>query len=150
MTGQCTTEADTAVATPLRKVEPDSVPTDYDLLPYPSMPLAYTQPAHLAALATLFGLAPPNAEQARVLELGCAAGGNIIPLAARFPQASFLGIDLSQRHIADGQDRIATLGLCNVRLQQSDLTTLELGNEEFDYIICHGVFSWVPEAARDE
>ena len=94
-----------------RHIAAHSVPTDYDLLPYPSMPIAYTQPAHLAALGTLFGLAPPAAEHARVLELGCAAGGNIIPLAARFPEASFLGIDLSQRHIADGQDRIAALGL---------------------------------------
>src|SRR5476649_693556 len=84
---------------------------DYDLLPYPSMPIAYTQPAHLAALGTLFGLAPPAAEHARVLEFGCAAGGNIIPLAVRFPEASFLGIDLSQRHIADGQARIDKLGL---------------------------------------
>ena len=122
---------------------------DYDLLPYPSMPIAYTQPAHLAALATLFGLVPPAAECARVLELGCASGGNIIPLAARFPGASFLGIDLSQRHIADGRDRIATLGLENVRLEKGDLTTLDLAGVEFDYIICHGVFSWVPKPVQD-
>ncbi len=59
---------------------------DYDLLPYPSMPITHTQPAHLAALARLFGAEAPSVERARVLELGCAAGGNIIPLAARFPQ----------------------------------------------------------------
>src|SRR5262245_66566311 len=56
---------------------------DFDQLPYPSMPFAYTQPAHLAALAALYGLEPPRAASARVLELGCASGGNIIPLAAR-------------------------------------------------------------------
>jgi methyltransferase-like protein len=122
---------------------------DYDLLPYPSMPIVHTQPAHLAALGALFGLAPPAADRARVLEFGCAAGGNIIPLAARFPAASFLGIDLSQRHVADGRNYIAALGLDNVRLQQADLTTLDLGGEQFDYIICHGVFSWVPKAAQD-
>jgi SAM-dependent methyltransferase len=122
---------------------------DYDLLPYPSMPIAYTQPAHLAALGILFGMAPQAAERARVLEFGCAAGGNIIPLAVRFPAASFLGIDLSQRHIADGQDRIAALGLDNIRLQQADLTTFDPGGEQFDYIICHGVFSWVPKTAQD-
>jgi predicted O-methyltransferase YrrM len=128
---------------------PAATHADYDLLPYPSMPIPYTQPAHLAALGTLFGLAPPAADHARVLEFGCAAGGNIIPLAARFPAANFLGIDLSQRHIADGQARIAALGLANVRLQQADLTTLGFGGEQFDYVICHGVFSWVPEAAQD-
>jgi SAM-dependent methyltransferase len=122
---------------------------DYDLLPYPSMPITYTQPAHLAALATLFGIVPPAAECARVLELGCASGGNIIPLAARFPRASFLGIDLSHRHIADGNERIAALGLGNVRLEHGDLTTLDLAGAEFDYIICHGVFSWVPKHVQD-
>src|ERR1700754_323283 len=65
----------------------------YDALPYPAMPITYTQPSHLAALAMLFGLSPANAEHARVLELGCASGGNIIPLASRFPNAHFVGID---------------------------------------------------------
>jgi SAM-dependent methyltransferase len=123
--------------------------SDYDLLPYPSMPITYTQPAHLAALATLFGIAAPAVDRARVLELGCASGGNIIPLAARFPHASFFGIDLSHRHIADGRKRIAALGLTNIRLQQGDLTTLDLAGEQFDYVICHGVFSWVPKPAQD-
>jgi SAM-dependent methyltransferase/methyltransferase-like protein len=122
---------------------------DYDSLPYPSMPMAYTQPAHLAALVTLFGLHPPPVEHARVLELGCAAGGNIIPLAARFPGAAFLGVDLSQRHVDDGRARIAQAGLSNVTLQQGDLTVLDLGDARFDYIICHGVFSWVPKPVQD-
>jgi len=122
---------------------------DYDSLPYPSMPMAYTQPAHLAALATLFGLQAPLADRARVLELGCAAGGNIIPLAARFPDAAFLGIDLSQRHVDDGRARIAQAGLTNVTLNQGDLTVLNLNGERFDYIICHGVFSWVPKPVQD-
>jgi SAM-dependent methyltransferase len=123
--------------------------SDYDVLPYPSMPITHTQPAHLAALAALFGAAAPAVERARVLELGCAAGGNIVPLAARFPHASFAGIDLSERHIADGRARIAALGLENIRLQQGDLATLDLAGEQFDYVICHGVFSWVPKATQD-
>jgi len=122
---------------------------EYDLLPYPSMPFAETQPAHLAALASLFGMTAPDAERARVLELGCASGGNIIPLAARLPQAHFVGFDLSRRHIDDGRKRIAALGLANITLEQADLTTLDLGGQEFDYIICNGVFSWVPPATRE-
>jgi len=122
---------------------------DYDLLPYPSMPITYTQPAHLAALATLFGIAAPAVDRARVLELGCASGGNIIPLAARFPRASFTGVDLSHRHISDGRKRIAALSLENIRLQQGDITTLDLAGEQFDYVICHGVFSWVPKPTQD-
>lgn len=122
---------------------------DYDRLPYPSMPFTDTQPAHLAALAALFGIAAPDVGRARVLELGCAAGGNIIPLAVRFPQASFAGIDLSRRHIDDGGKRIAALALANIRLQQADLTTLDLAGQQFDYVICHGVFSWVPKPTQE-
>jgi SAM-dependent methyltransferase len=135
--------------------EPLTAPTDadaaddYDLLPYPSMPITHTQPAHLAALARLFGASAPEVESARVLELGCAAGGNIIPLAARFPNASFTGIDLSHRHIADGGKRIAALAIDNIRLQQGDLTSLDFAGEQFDYVICHGVFSWVPKLTQD-
>ncbi|HWN50167.1 MAG TPA: class I SAM-dependent methyltransferase [Xanthobacteraceae bacterium] len=121
---------------------------DYNLLPYPSMPFAYTQPAHLAALTALFGLEAPAADSARVLELGCASGGNIIPLAARFPNASFLGIDLSQRQIDDGSRRIAALGISNVEVRQGDLAKIKSFGEQFDYVICHGVFSWVPKAVQ--
>jgi methyltransferase-like protein/trans-aconitate methyltransferase len=113
------------------------------------MPFAYTQPAHLAAITALFGLEAPPADRARVLELGCASGGNIIPLAARFPNARFLGIDLAQRHIADGRQRIAALGLANVELRQGDVTQVAFAGGHFDYVICHGVFSWVPHAAQD-
>src|SRR5262245_16369603 len=94
----------------------------YDELPYPSMPFAYTQPGHLAALATLYGLNAPDAEHAKVLELGCASGGNIIPLAARYPRARFTGMDLSQRHINEGRSRAAALGVRNIDLRQEDLT----------------------------
>ncbi|MGB8399520.1 methyltransferase domain-containing protein [Bradyrhizobium sp.] len=123
--------------------------TDYDLLPYLSMPVAYTQPAHLAGLAALFGIASPAADRARVLELGCASGGNLIPLAARFPEARFLGVDLSARQIADGRKRVAALGLANIELQRADLADLALPADSFDYVICHGVFSWVPPRVQD-
>ena len=122
---------------------------DYDRLPYPSMPFADTQPSRLAALATLFGLDPPGIADANVLELGCAAGGNIIPLAARFPRSRFTGIDLSRRHIDDGRLRAAALGLTNVSLEQADLATLDLSGQRFDYIICNGVFSWVPQPVQE-
>jgi len=122
---------------------------DYNLLPYLSLPAAFTQPAHLGALAALHGLQAPVAEQARVLELGCASGGNLIPLAARFPGARFLGLDLSQRQINDGQRRIAALGLDNIVLRQGDLVEATFAGDPFDYIICHGVFSWVPKVAQD-
>jgi SAM-dependent methyltransferase len=128
---------------------PTEVDCDYNRLPYPSMPFSDTQPAHLGALAALFGIAAPDVERARVLELGCAAGGNIIPLAARFPKATFTGIDLSRRHIDDGRARVAALALANVGLRQANLATLDLAGEQFDYVICNGVFSWVPGSTQE-
>jgi SAM-dependent methyltransferase len=112
------------------------------------MAFPQSQPARLAALGTLFGLSPPAIATARVLELGCAAGGNLIPHAVHFPQARFLGVDLSVRHVEEGRRRIAALGLGNIEIRQGDLTQIELA-ESFDYIVCHGVYSWVPPAARD-
>jgi SAM-dependent methyltransferase/methyltransferase-like protein len=121
---------------------------DYNAVPYVSTAIVQSQPARLFALAKLFGLTPPAMETASILELGCASGGNIIPLAARFPRARFVGIDLTPRHVDEGQARIRALGLTNIEIQQGDVTTLDL-SEGFDCIICHGVYSWVPPAARE-
>jgi len=123
--------------------------TSYDVLPYVSLPIPYTQPGRLAALGLLFGLSPPEASQARVLELGCASGGNIIPLAHRYPGATFTGIDLSTRQVADGTARIAALKLPNISLIAGDLAHTKLEGGPFDYILCHGVMSWVPAAVQD-
>jgi SAM-dependent methyltransferase/methyltransferase-like protein len=122
---------------------------DYNLVPYISKPFPQSQPPRLAALAALFGLSAPPVSQCRVLELGCASGGNIIPLALRFPGSRFRGVDLTERHVRDGQARIAALGLANIRVDQGDIAALDLRAERFDYIVCHGVYSWVPPHVRD-
>ena len=84
-----------------------------------------------------------------MLELGCASGGNIIPLALRYPAARFVGIDLAARHIAEGRARIAACGAGNIALHQGDLAAALPVEGAFDYIICHGVFSWVPPPVQE-
>lgn len=121
----------------------------YDAVPYTSLPVTRLQPARLAALARLFGLAAPDVGKARVLEIGCASGGHLIPLAAAFPGAQYLGIDLSPVQIADGLARIARLGLHNIELQTRSLTDLGPADGQFDYVICHGVYSWIPPDIRE-
>ena len=121
----------------------------YDLLPYTSNPFPQTQPARLGAVARLFGLNPKPLAKSRVLELGSAAGGNIIPLAAQYPDAEFVGVDLSRTQVAAGRARITRLGLTNTVIHCKSFTELTDDDGKFDYIICHGVYSWVPAQVRD-
>ena len=121
----------------------------YDLVPYESKPFTQSQPSRLAAIAKIFGLASAPLSTARVLELGCASGGNILPLALQHPKAQFVGIDISRQQVATGRARIEKLGLKNIELQCKSLTELDQSLGEFDYIIAHGVYSWVPEEVQD-
>src|SRR5262245_3053502 len=97
----------------------------------------------MATIATLFGMTPPTVPRARVLEIGCGLGANLIPMADGLPEGTFLGIDLSERQVAEGRATIEAVGLTNVELRPMDIRDAgaELGT--FDYIIAHGVFSWV-------
>ena len=121
---------------------------NYDDCPYYSFPYHHSAPEHLAAVAYAFGLSAPDVRTARVLELGCAAGGNLIPFAVRNPQARAVGIDLSSTQVQDGCRRIERLQLGNVELLQKDLMSVTKTFGQFDYILCHGVYSWVPEAVQ--
>ena len=126
------------------------MPTSYDETPYPSLSYVQSHPDRLATVATLLGLHPAPVSQCRVLELGCAGGGNLIPMAYGLPQSSFVGIDNSARQIADGKAMLAALGMDNVSLHHMDI--LEVGGDlgTFDYIIAHGVFSWVPQDVQEK
>jgi methyltransferase-like protein/trans-aconitate methyltransferase len=122
--------------------------TSYDLVPYESRPYPQAHPDRLATVATLFGASPASPERCRVLELGCASGGNLVPMAVELPASTFLGLDASARQVDDGRRTIEAVGLANVELRHADiLETQDLGL--FDYVICHGVFSWVPPPVRE-
>jgi len=125
-------------------------PTLYDEVPYPSALYPHTHPNRLATMATLFGLKTAAVEDCRVLEFGCGDGTNLIAMAYALPQCQFVGIDLAGLPIATGQQVIRELGLKNISLKQLDLmqTPVELG--PIDFIIAHGLYSWVPENVRDK
>jgi methyltransferase-like protein/SAM-dependent methyltransferase len=118
--------------------------TSYDEVPYKSYPYPQTRPQRLATIASLFGMKPAPVDNCRVLELGCSSGGNLIPLADRYPNSRFVGIDSSTRQIADGDQLAKRLGLPNIRLEHRDIMEVDQEFGEFDYIISHGVYSWVP------
>ncbi len=124
--------------------------TRYDAIPYLSNPFRQSHPEHLASVAWLFGLESPPPSDCRVLELGCSMGGNLIAIAQDYPDAHCVGVDASSRQVAEGWKTIDALGFKNIQLKHADI--LELGEDigEFDYIISHGVYSWVPERVQNK
>ncbi|MES2215483.1 MAG: class I SAM-dependent methyltransferase [Pseudomonadota bacterium] len=122
----------------------------YDETPYTSFPFKYTRPEHLRAVGMLFGMNPPEVETARVLELGCSSGGNIIGFASTFPKAKVIGVDLSNVQIEEGKQIIKALGLKNIELKAMSIIDIDKSFGMFDYIISHGVLSWVPEVVRSK
>ncbi len=127
----------------------ETAPTTYDEVSYPSYPFAQTHPDRLATLATLFGVTPAPIDRCRVLELGCGDGSNILPMALILPNSRFVGVDLAAQPIARGRATVEALELANITLQQADIMQLSPEFGQFDYIIAHGLYSWVPAALRD-
>lgn len=122
----------------------------YDEVPYESNPYAQSHPASLRTVANLFGMEAPKLETARVLELGCAAGNNVLPIAQLYPKSKVIGIDLSNVQINEAKTNAKALGLKNIEFKACSVMDIDASFGEFDYIICHGVFSWVPSEVQDK
>jgi len=133
-----TTSADNK-DTPIRQL--------YENKAYPDMSHPLVDPAVTAVAAALGGLTPPPPCRARILEIGCAAGHNLLPLAMRWPESRFIGIDFTAAAIARARQRAAAVGLANISFHQADIRD-HAPEGDFDYILAHGFFSWVPDEAK--
>ncbi len=123
----------------------------YNDVPYPSFTFSQTHPDRLATIAKLYGLTPAKIENCRVLELGCGDGSNLNWMAHTVPASNFVGIDLSKKHIDDAKIAAAEIGLTNAEFHELDV--LKVNAEtfgKFDYIIAHGLYSWVPDFVREK
>jgi hypothetical protein len=100
-------------------------PTSYDEVPYDNLAFAQTHPDRLATTARMFGLQPPPITTARVLELGCASGGNLIPMAFNLPDGEFVGIDLSRRHVDTALSSISALEMRNIHITHSSILDID-------------------------
>jgi methyltransferase-like protein/2-polyprenyl-3-methyl-5-hydroxy-6-metoxy-1,4-benzoquinol methylase len=125
-------------------------PTSYDVFSYRGFAYMDSHPARLASLAAFYGMDPTPVSRCRVLELGCGVGANVIPMADQYPDSEFIGIDLSGRSIEFGSGAIAALGLKNITLRHASITDVTADYGAFDYIIAHGVYSWVPADVREK
>jgi SAM-dependent methyltransferase/methyltransferase-like protein len=131
---------------------PENISDDisgYAELPYPSYTFPQTSPDRLSTMAILHGLNPPDPANCRYLELGCGDGTNVAAMASMFPGSKFTGIDLSQTHIERAIKISEHLGLENISFLAKDILEIDLENfGRFDYIVAHGLFSWIPDNVR--
>jgi len=127
----------------------NAIQEQYESLPYPHYVHPLSDPARLAALGRILGLKPANPEAARVLDVGCGAGSNLLAMAARLPGSQFIGLDFSAPDIASAKAAAEEAGLANVAFRHTDLLAWRPGDAKFDYIIAYGFFSWVPDEVKD-
>lgn len=128
----------------------DELKNSYDSFLYVSKPFSSTNINNLQAKAKMYGLNPVPLKGARVLELGASCGGNIVPQALYYPETTFTGIDLSGVQVKHGNDIINSIGLKNVTLLEKDILDIDESFGTFDYIIVHGIWSWVPDVVKDK
>ncbi|HEY1923333.1 MAG TPA: class I SAM-dependent methyltransferase [Tepidisphaeraceae bacterium] len=123
---------------------------DYDAFAYGTWAHPDAHPERIALVAALRGLVPPPVNDSRVLEIACATGGNLLPMAEQLPGSRFVGIDLSPRQIEKGAAIVREIGLTNIELRCQDLMDFPKDAGEFDFIIAHGFYSWVPKPVRQK
>ena len=124
--------------------------TTYDETRYSNHPYVQTHPDRLAVIATLHGLHPPSPSRARVLEIGCGAGGNLLALAYASPDVRAVGVDLALPRSRRPSVAAEEVGIENAEFHHADVMDITDGRlGEFDYVISHGVYAWIPPAARD-
>jgi SAM-dependent methyltransferase len=125
------------------------MPHPYDEVAYRGDPHAQTHPDRLAAIAWLMGLPAAPPQRCGVLEIGCGDGGNLVPMAYTLPGSRFVGIDSAPGAVERGRELAAAAGISNVALEVLDLAAAGPEIGEFDYIVAHGVYSWIPAELRE-
>lgn len=122
--------------------------TSYDAVRYPGRFYPQATPDRIASIARMYGLNPVPVETARVLELACGEGANLNVVGHALPNCHLYGVDLSHSAIEKARAIAHELGVVNASFAAMDLTEFPADAGEFDYIIAHGLYSWVPDHIR--
>ena len=119
-------------------------------VPYVPAFIQHSAPASLDHVAVISGLMPPaRKEEFAWCDLGCGQGATAVMLAATHPGGQFHGIDAMPEHTDYGRRFAAEGDVANVIFHTADFATashLEL--PKFEYIVAHGVYSWVGPQVR--
>jgi len=123
--------------------------TENGSLCYGDFTFEETHPGNLAAIASLVGLNPPTVESSRVLEIGCGTGFNLLAMSQSLPGAQCTGLDYDPLHINRANEVSTAIGARNADFRCASIADFHAQPDSFDYIIAHGIYSWVPAAIRD-
>ncbi len=107
-------------------------------------------PAWLDHAALVSGFTAPNRNSGFAwCDLGCGHGLTSAVLGAAHPQGEFHGIDANEVHVESANRFASDAGVRNVSFHAARFDeACDLNLPAFDYIVSHGVYSWVDEAAR--
>ena len=119
--------------------------------PYVSRYYDLQSPSRMAYSIGCAGFKHRASDEAfRYCELGCGNGLTVIMLAAVYPNAEFVGIDLNPEHIGNARQLATAAGVKNVSFLRGDFVEATAADfAPFDYITVHGVYSWVDGHTKD-
>ncbi len=110
-------------------------------------------PGWISAAAMLLGHRPPDiARPFRWAELGCGHGLSASIFAAALPHGAFHGFDFNPSHVENARRLAASAGLTNAHFHEQSFEDMAEAPEgkfpQFDFIVAHGIWSWVSAATR--
>ena len=116
-------------------------------VPYPIFVHRQATPIWLNTIAQLQGSESPDVSKPyRYLELGCAMGIHLHLTAAANPMGHFVGVDFNPQQLMVAKEVLDSTKINNIEFVQAsfeDFLNLEI--EPFDFIVTHGVWSWISE-----
>lgn len=119
-------------------------------VPYPLHFHKEMQPVWMSYIATSLACRAPDISRPyRYCELGCGAGINLLVAAASNPLGQFVGVDFNTGHIALARQAAQSIGLTNVEFIEASFADFAKQDQQpFDFIACHGTWSWLPPQAQ--
>lgn len=121
-------------------------------VPYTWRFFSFLSPLHINLAARLSGANTPDLDgHFTYCDIGCGNGVTPNTLAACYPRGEFLAIDLNAEHIANGHTLADKGGMTNIRFMETTFEdALKQPLPKFDYMVVHGVYSWVSSEVRSD